>query len=222
MFFASPCGCYYPIHWNQVLSREWRCSWSSADRRCSNYIWIINILLLSKMGALYKRFDDKGVIYPATRFASIQFRYTAMLSKLGKHWLAVVTFRIEFLIMGSHPTAWVRCSCLTIAFSVCRTEERLSMLTQVFRVDNEHAVTCNTHWPAFITTQERNWTPFLFSRSGEMTFKFKVIDFHSYTSQENPKMYIWCDYITSALQVIAKKLQFSANPDSKYPTLPSR
>ena len=24
------------------LSREWRCSWSSADRRCSNYIWVIN------------------------------------------------------------------------------------------------------------------------------------------------------------------------------------
>ena len=25
-----------------VLSWEWRCSWSSADRRCSNYIWVIN------------------------------------------------------------------------------------------------------------------------------------------------------------------------------------
>ena len=23
-------------------SREWRCSWSSADRRCSSYIWVIN------------------------------------------------------------------------------------------------------------------------------------------------------------------------------------
>ena len=22
--------------------REWRCSWSSADRRCSNYVWVIN------------------------------------------------------------------------------------------------------------------------------------------------------------------------------------
>ena len=30
------------IHWSQVLSREWRCSWSNADRRCSNYIWLIN------------------------------------------------------------------------------------------------------------------------------------------------------------------------------------
>ena len=24
------------------LSREWRCSWSSADRQCSNYIWVIS------------------------------------------------------------------------------------------------------------------------------------------------------------------------------------
>ena len=30
------------IHWSQWLSREWRCSWSSADRWCSNYIWVIN------------------------------------------------------------------------------------------------------------------------------------------------------------------------------------
>ena len=34
-----------PIHWCQVLSREWRCNWSSADRRCSNYIWVIHIFV---------------------------------------------------------------------------------------------------------------------------------------------------------------------------------
>ena len=35
-----------PILWSQVLSREWRCSWSSADRRCSSYILVINNLLV--------------------------------------------------------------------------------------------------------------------------------------------------------------------------------
>ena len=25
-----------------MLSREWRCTWSSTDRRCSNCIWVIN------------------------------------------------------------------------------------------------------------------------------------------------------------------------------------
>ena len=43
-----------PIHWNQVLSREWRCSWSSADRRCSNYIWVINSFI-TYWGACYLR-----------------------------------------------------------------------------------------------------------------------------------------------------------------------
>ena len=37
-----------------VLSREWRCSWSSAHRRCSNYIWVINDLIAYK-GASYIR-----------------------------------------------------------------------------------------------------------------------------------------------------------------------
>ena len=42
MFLVSTCSCLCAIYWSQVLSGEWRCSWSSADRRCSNYIWVIN------------------------------------------------------------------------------------------------------------------------------------------------------------------------------------
>ena len=45
MLLVSSCNCLYPISWSQVLSWEWRCSWSSADRRCSNYIWVINNLI---------------------------------------------------------------------------------------------------------------------------------------------------------------------------------
>ena len=46
MTLVSSCSCpiVCPIHWNQVISREWRCSWSSADRRSSNYICVINLL----------------------------------------------------------------------------------------------------------------------------------------------------------------------------------
>ena len=42
MILLASCSCLCPIHWSQVLSRKWRCSWSSADRRCYNYIWVIN------------------------------------------------------------------------------------------------------------------------------------------------------------------------------------
>ena len=49
-----PCSCLRSIHWSQVLSWEWRCSWSSADRRCSNYIWVINNFI-AYWGAIYIR-----------------------------------------------------------------------------------------------------------------------------------------------------------------------
>ena len=45
MILSAPCTCLCAIYWSQVLSREWRCSWSSANRRCSNYIWVINNLI---------------------------------------------------------------------------------------------------------------------------------------------------------------------------------
>ena len=42
MFLASSCSsCLCTVHWSQVLSQEWRSSWSSSESRCSNYIWVI-------------------------------------------------------------------------------------------------------------------------------------------------------------------------------------
>ena len=49
MFLVSSCSCLCPIHWSQVLSWKWRCSWSGADRWCSNYIWVIKIWLPTKV-----------------------------------------------------------------------------------------------------------------------------------------------------------------------------
>ena len=53
MFLISSCSCLCPIHWIQVLSQEWRCSWSSADRQCANYIWVINNFIA--WGVAYKK-----------------------------------------------------------------------------------------------------------------------------------------------------------------------
>ena len=40
--YVSFCSCICPIHWRRVLSREWICRWSSAHKRCPNYIWVIS------------------------------------------------------------------------------------------------------------------------------------------------------------------------------------
>ena len=54
MTVVSSCSCLWPIHCSQVLSWEWRCSWSSANRRCSNYIWVNNNFIANS-GATYIR-----------------------------------------------------------------------------------------------------------------------------------------------------------------------
>ena len=52
MILVSSCMCLCPFYWSRMLSGEWRCSCSSADRRCSNYIWLINNLI-AHWGASY-------------------------------------------------------------------------------------------------------------------------------------------------------------------------
>ena len=45
MYLVSSYSWLCPIHWSKALSREWRCIWSIANRRCSNYIWVINNII---------------------------------------------------------------------------------------------------------------------------------------------------------------------------------
>ena len=40
-----------------VLSREWRYPWSSADKRCSDYIWVINNLIVRRAGLMRSQQD---------------------------------------------------------------------------------------------------------------------------------------------------------------------
>ena len=42
IFLISSCSFFCQIHWGHVLSQEWRCSWSRANRQCSDYIWVIH------------------------------------------------------------------------------------------------------------------------------------------------------------------------------------
>ena len=56
MSFASYCNWLCPIQWSQVLSREWRCSWSSADRRCSNYIWVVDYFIAYQSASYIRDF----------------------------------------------------------------------------------------------------------------------------------------------------------------------
>ena len=73
------CSCLWAIYWDQVLSGEWSCSWSSADRRCSNYIWVINNFI-AYLSASYIR--DLTVIF-TSEFTKCATKYSA-ISKSSK------------------------------------------------------------------------------------------------------------------------------------------
>ena len=60
MFLVSSGSCSCPIHWSQVLSREWGCSWSSADRRCSISIWVINNFITNRCASYVRGFTGHG------------------------------------------------------------------------------------------------------------------------------------------------------------------
>ena len=62
MILVSSCSCLCAVYWSQVISRVWRCSWSSADRRCSNYVWVINNFIVYK-GASYIRGLTVALLY---------------------------------------------------------------------------------------------------------------------------------------------------------------
>ena len=68
MILVSSWSCLCPIHCSWVSSIEWRCSWSSADRRCSNFIWVIHNLI-DYQGASYIK--DLTVVYEWIRCCRI-------------------------------------------------------------------------------------------------------------------------------------------------------
>ena len=78
MFLVSSCSCICPIYWSYVLSWEWRCSWSSGDRRCSNYIWVINDLFAYKGAShirdfIFMYFQVTGNHVTTVRYANLCF-----------------------------------------------------------------------------------------------------------------------------------------------------
>ena len=70
-----------PIHWSQVLSQEWKCSWSSADKRCSDYIWVNN-LFIAYQGATYIRGLTVELLMADVQFLSILCYFLSLLLSL--------------------------------------------------------------------------------------------------------------------------------------------
>ena len=89
MFLVSSCSCLSPIYWSHVLSWEWRCSWSSADRRCSNYIWVINNLIAHKGASYIRGLTVYGIVHNQYFCALFAWKYICLGTRRLHIWLIV-------------------------------------------------------------------------------------------------------------------------------------
>ena len=146
MFLVSSCSCLCPIHWSKVLSREWRCSWNSADRRCSNYIWVINNFIAYR-GAFYIRgfkvilqeYESENVVCQLSailiRSHCVKRRYIRYIS-LWSHfqftialslWYSFVKIELylwfnhkRWFVLNIYPRSWVKHFCLASSAHLLR------------------------------------------------------------------------------------------------------
>ena len=96
MFLVSACSCLCAIYLSRVLSRDRRCSWSSADRRCSDYIRVINNLI-AYLSASY--FRDLTV-------RSNDIHLMAISQEIPQPSVTKISLRITFLKLHSNELMW--------------------------------------------------------------------------------------------------------------------
>ena len=65
------------------LSREWRCSWSRSNRRCSNYIWVINNFIAYQGVTYIRDFTVHQVI--SMFFPSLQYIKGSLFVVINRH-----------------------------------------------------------------------------------------------------------------------------------------
>ena len=84
----SSYSCLSAPYYSQVLSREWSCNWSSACRRCSNYIWVI-IIFIANYGVTYIRGLAVGQYHCFIWLGSLRYWV------INNHWLRMIMIKLH-------------------------------------------------------------------------------------------------------------------------------
>ena len=101
--WTTTCYCNHnEANWSQVLSREWRCSWSSADKQCSDYIRMITnkvrdltavkcLLYFSSLSGMYDTEPKRSLKWyfnMSVRLQSLPWYKTGLVSRQVLHLLS--------------------------------------------------------------------------------------------------------------------------------------
>ena len=108
MCLVLSCICLCPIHWSQMLSREWRCRWSSAERRSSNYIWVIS-KFIAHWGASYiTGLTVCDVYFWCVVYISVKFHFNTLLPRWNSRHFPDNIFKC--VVLNENVSIWIKIS----------------------------------------------------------------------------------------------------------------
>ena len=146
MFLASSCSCLYKIYWSQLFSSEWRCSWNSANRRCSHNIWVTRLLpiklrlILEVRGYIW----TKDFHVPGSN-TLIHFREILSLVVTPSLYMNQLANHLMSIMLASHFSAGIDSKSViySISFFTCvtTTDSKKGCLSYILRlsVDSSHS-----------------------------------------------------------------------------------
>ena len=91
-----------------VLNREWRCSWSSADRRCSNYFWMIKNFIAYKGAPYIIDFTVTTTKHNKTWLNRIHISYSTWGGSTLTHTSYNIVFLSFLMFCRWTPSPWHR------------------------------------------------------------------------------------------------------------------
>ena len=108
LILVSSCSCLCPIHCNQGLSQEWRCSWSSTDCWCSNYIWVINDYIAYKGAAYIRVLTVAYYLFCTKTLPMLTNCQIASRTNFSESWIKILKSFFQKIILGYvYKSLWI-------------------------------------------------------------------------------------------------------------------
>ena len=155
----------------KMLSREWRCSWSSAGRRCSNFIWVFRQLYCLLRCVLLQVWRYFGTKYETAkqRFKNVLIKICSWQVKIfivsyfvakWANFLLYVSLECTYVMMCSAYDEMLSFYCLfciplycALIFTFCplwRSHSWCSLLPASNHTCSQRGVRCSIKMPSFL------------------------------------------------------------------------
>ena len=142
-----------------MFSWEWRCSWSSTDRRCSNYIVVINKFIVNQGGSFIRGFKVFYVHTKIQPLKKLQCAFTAAFySQIVIYWSSVAE---SFSNRKTQFVIEIFCELMLVSYRVLFTHKRATFSIQHFWAEIHSWIDkILIYYVAIVCLHHLNWIEF--------------------------------------------------------------